>query len=264
MNLPDTLLAWYSPAIYQEPLFWWFPIGTTLLSTAAFLLYALPLTALAYFDPPSLAKYKIQQKPFQVRTYFWPNVARITINTSITLLLVGLLWPLLRLTGVHLGPLPAWYVMLGQLVLFLFLDDFLFYWMHRLLHVRWLLRHVHGVHHRIKNPCAMDGNYFHWLEFVLIGSLALLGPLLVGCHVAVLWIWIIFRQFQAADGHSGYDFPYNPLRLIPLYKGPAYHDFHHARFKGNFAGFLPYLDRWFGTYIKEYRHYRSPIQRTPD
>jgi methylsterol monooxygenase/4-alpha-methyl-delta7-sterol-4alpha-methyl oxidase len=154
-----------------------------------------------------------------------------------------------------LGPLPVWYWIAAQIVFFTLLDDFLYYWMHRLLHVRWLLRHVHAVHHRIKNTCAMDGNYFHWLEFVLTGTLSLVGPLLIGAHVYVVWIWIVIRQFEAADGHCGYDFPLNPMRLFPLYKGPAYHDFHHARFKGNYAGFLPYLDSLMGTYIKDYLTY---------
>jgi 4-alpha-methyl-delta7-sterol-4alpha-methyl oxidase len=253
----------YSLAIYQEPLFWLFPVATTAISVLAFLLYALPLTALAYFDPPRLRKYKIQQKPFQVRRYFWPNVARICVNSSIMLLLIALLWPWLRQSSVHLGAMPAWYWVIAQLVLFTLLDDFLYYWMHRLLHVPRLMRHVHSVHHRIKNTCAMDGNYFHWLEFVLTGTLSLVGPLLLGAHVYVVWIWIVIRQFEAADGHCGYDLPYNPMRLFPLYKGPIYHDFHHARFNGNYAGFLPYLDGLMGTYIKDYLAFVAQRKKPP-
>lgn len=121
-----------------------------------------------------------------------------------------------------------------------------------------LLRHVHVVHHRIKNTCALDGNYFHWLEFVATGLLTMFGPLLVGAHLYVFWLWIIIRQFEAADGHCGYDFPYNPVKLIPFYHGAVYHDFHHARFKGNYAGFLSYLDKFMGkTYVPEYLRYRA-------
>jgi sterol desaturase/sphingolipid hydroxylase (fatty acid hydroxylase superfamily) len=47
-----------------------------------------------------------------------------------------------------------------------------FYWMHE---NKWVLRNIHSVHHRIRNTCALDGNYFHWVEFVLIGSLTMLG-----------------------------------------------------------------------------------------
>jgi methylsterol monooxygenase/4-alpha-methyl-delta7-sterol-4alpha-methyl oxidase len=163
-----------------------------------------------------------------------------------------------HINSIHLGELPAWYIIIGQLIFFIILDDFLYYWMHRSMHQRWILRHIHGVHHRIKNTCALDGNYFHWVEFVATGLLALVPPLLVGAHLYVLYIWIIIRQFEAADGHSGYDFPNNPAKLIPGYHGAIYHDFHHAKFKGNFAGFLSYLDRWMGnTYIPSYLTYQA-------
>ncbi len=244
--------------LYQEPLFIQLPVATLLLSVGSFLVVAIPWTMLAWIDPLWARPYKIQQKPFQVRKYVLPNIARIVINTAIMLGVLVVSWPLLRLSGIHTGAVPPWYVWILQLVFFILLDDFLFYWMHRWLHAnKWMLKHVHSVHHRIHNPCALDGNYFHWLEFVLIASLAMVGPVLVGCHVYVLYAWIILRNIEAADGHAGYDFPWNPLRFLPLYDGPVYHDFHHARFKGNYAGALHYVDRFFGTYIKEYLAYRQ-------
>ena len=244
-------------ALYQDPMFLQFPIATLALSVGSFLLFALPWTLLAWVDPLWARPYKIQKKPFQVRTYFWPNIARITINSSMMLVLLILAWPLLRFNNIHLGEVPPWYVWVMQIGFFLLLDDFLFYWMHRWMHKnKWVLRHIHSVHHRIKNTCALDGNYFHWVEFVLIGSLAMVGPILLGCHLYVLYLWIIIRNLEAADGHAGYDLPWNPLRFLPLYDGPVYHDFHHARFKGNYAGALHYVDRYFGTYIKEYLDYK--------
>lgn len=244
--------------IYQDPMFVKLPLMTLALSIGTFLIVALPWTLLAWIDPTWARPYKIQQKPFQVNKYFWPNIARITINCSMMFLFLVLTWPLLRLSGIHEGPVPAWYIWVGQLVFFILLDDFLFYGVHRWFHEnKWLLRNVHSVHHRIHNTCALDGNYFHWLEFVVIGGLAMVGPILLGCHLYVLYAWIIIRNIEAADGHAGYDFPWNPLRFLPLYDGPVYHDFHHARFKGNYAGALHYVDRFFGTYIKQYLEYKQ-------
>ncbi|MBU2874544.1 hypothetical protein [Marinobacter salexigens] len=57
---------------------------------------------------------------------------------------------------------------------------------------------------------------------------------------------MIIRQIEGADGHIGYDIPWNPVHLLPVYQGSVYHDFHHAKFKGNNAGFLPYLHRYMG------------------
>lgn len=259
--MKDFLDQWLN--IYQQlpddEWFWQFPATTLLISLSAFLIFALPWTMLAWIDPPKLRKYKIQQKPFAVKKYFLPSLARIFINAGILFLLLILVWPLLRHAPIHTDSLPSVYVILLQFIVFIFLDDFIYYWAHRYMHEnKWLLKHVHSVHHRIRNTCAINGNYFHWFEFVLTATIALIPPMLVGAHLYVVWAWIIFRQLEAADGHCGYDIPWNPAHWLPVYEGPVYHDFHHRRFQGNYAGFLPYLDKYMGgTYIKEYLQYRQ-------
>lgn len=253
-TLPEAIAA-----SYRDPMYFDLIVVTLYLSIAAFLIFALPWTLLAYFDPEPLRKYKIQQKPFQVKKYFWPNIGRITMNSTIMLLLMTAIWPLFQqISTIHTGEFPVWYVLLAQLAFFIFFDDFIYYWLHRSMHHPWLLKHVHGVHHRIKNTCALDGNYFHWAEFVATGAIALIPPLLIGAHLYVVYIWIIIRQFEAADGHCGYDLPKNPVKLMPFYHGAVYHDFHHARFKGNYSGFLSYLDKFMGnTYIPSYLTYQA-------
>ena len=114
-----------------------------------------------------------------------------------------------------------------QFLFIIYLDDFLFYWMHRAMHTRWLLKHVHGFHHRIYAPRAVAGHYMHPLEYVLTASLALVGPILLGVHVLVLYIWVVFRQWEAAEGHCGYDLPGSPTRWLPFSDGALHHDFHH-------------------------------------
>lgn len=55
---------------------------------------------------------------------------------------------------------------------------------------------------------------------------------------------------------------WNPVHLLPVYEGPVYHDFHHAKFKGNYAGFLPYLDKYLGkTHIPAYLRYLKAKKR---
>ena len=80
----------------------------------------------------------------------------------------------------------------------------------------------------------------------------LVGPLLLGSHVVTIYIWIAWRQWEAAEGHAGYDFPISPTRLIPFSDGATHHDFHHAKVKGNYAGFFPWTDRMFGTLCEGY------------
>ncbi len=251
----DILSAWQG--FYNDPWFWQFPMATLAISMTAFLTVAIPWTIVAWFDPKPLRQYKIQQKPFELNKFFWPSIGRIIINNLILVALLVIAWPLMKLSGVHNGELPVWYLIIAQLIFFVLLDDFLYYWMHRYMHEnKWLLKNIHSVHHRIRNTCGINGNYMHWLEYVLTAGLTLVGPLLIGAHIYVIWLWVIIRQIEGADGHIGYDIPWNPAHLFPVYKGPVYHDFHHAKFKGNYAGFLPYLDRYLGkTHVPAYLRY---------
>jgi sterol desaturase/sphingolipid hydroxylase (fatty acid hydroxylase superfamily) len=251
-DLIATVTGWY-----HEPMFWLYPMATLAISFSTFLLFALPYTVLAWIDPPSLAKYKVQDKPFDVPKWLGPTVGRLLFNNAAMALILVLSWPWMRLTPIHLGELPAWYIIIAQLLFFIFLDDFLYYGVHRAMHKGWLLKQVHSVHHRIRQTSAINGNYFHLLEFIIISTLALVGPWLVGAHLYVLWIWIVIRQFEAADGHCGYVFPWNPGHIFPLYQGAGYHDFHHSQYQGNYAGFLPYLDRFWGTYARGYEAWRD-------
>ncbi|WNG32417.1 sterol desaturase family protein [Archangium minus] len=244
-------------AMYQEERFFLIAVCSTLLSITAFLAFALPWTWVAYKNPESLKKYRVQGRDFPVQRWFMPSLQRFAFNNLLSFMSVLVSWPLLRMSGIHFGELPPWYVIVGQIAFFIVLDDFLYYWMHRTLHTRWLYKHIHSVHHRITTPFALTGNYMHAVEFMLTSALVMTGPALVGAHVVTLWAWIVFRQLEAADGHSGYDVPWNPALLVPFYKGPVYHDFHHRRFFGNYAGFFSYLDKLFGgTYSKGYEEYR--------
>lgn len=255
MNWPasvDSLLSWY-----QDPMFWLFPMGTLAVSTGTFLLFAIPYTLVAWFDPPSLRRYKVQDTPFDIAKWLWPSLGRLAFNVMVVAVVLVLIWPLLRLSPIHQGEMPAWYVVIAQLGFFILLDDFLYYWMHRTMHKGWLLKHVHSIHHRIRHTTAINGNYMHPIEYLCTAGLALIGPMLVGAHLHVLWIWLALRQYEATDGHCGYVFPWNPGHLIPLYEGAGYHDFHHAKYQGNYAGFLPYLDRFWNTYARGYLAWRQ-------
>ena len=239
--------------IYTEPMFWLFPVAGTVLGMLSFLLFAGAFTSLAWKQPAWAEPYRIQARATGRRSVVWPSLQRHFVNNGVMAVATFASWPLLRMSHVHAGPLPAWWVIPLQLLFFILLDDFLFYWVHRGLHEsRWLFRKVHSIHHRIMTPWAITGHYMHPVEYLLTGTLMLAGPLLVGCHVVTLYLWIIIRQWEAAEGHAGYDFPWSPSHLMPFSDGATHHDFHHAKVKGNYAGFFPWTDAAFGTLCEGY------------
>lgn len=235
---------------WRDPWFYTFACGSTAVSMASFAIFAAVLTLIAWRDPAALRPYRIQSRPPRAQTLVLPSIARWLVNNVALSALIVLTWPLLRQSGIHDGPTPPAARIAAEVVFFIYLDDFLFYWMHRAMHAPWLYKRVHSVHHRIRTPWAVTGHYMHPAEYVATGTLMLVGPLLVGAHVVTLWCWIIWRQWEAAEGHCGYDFPWSPTHLLPGNGGATHHDLHHAKIRGNYAGFLAHVDRWFGTLLK--------------
>jgi 4-alpha-methyl-delta7-sterol-4alpha-methyl oxidase len=251
--------SWLAP--YRDPLFLLFPIASIAISAIAFMVFAAPLTWLAARAPAQLERYRLQTRRPRAQQLVGPSIRWWLANNALLLAAVVASWPLLRHSGVHAGPVPAWYVVAGQLLFFIYLDDFLYYWFHRGMHAPWLYKRIHGWHHRIVTPWAVTGHYMHPIEYVLTGTLALAGPLLVGAHVVTLWIWLAFRQWEAAEGHCGYDFRWTPTHLLPLNDGAVHHDAHHAMVRGNYAGFFPWTDAVFGTLARNYD--REVVARHP-
>jgi 4-alpha-methyl-delta7-sterol-4alpha-methyl oxidase len=237
-------------AIYADPLFLLIPVLSSLISVAAFALFAFPMTWLAVREPAWLRPRRLQERRADPAKIIGPSVRRWLANNALLTVLLLATWPLLRLSGIHTGPLPGAPVIVGQLLLFIVLDDFLYYWMHRLMHRPWLYRRVHIVHHRHRTPLAISGHYMHPVEFLSTAGLMMLGPVLLGSHVITLYLWVIIRQWEAAEGHCGYRLPLTAA--LPFSDGAAHHDAHHAFFRGNYAGFLPHLDRLLGTLTPGY------------
>jgi methylsterol monooxygenase/4-alpha-methyl-delta7-sterol-4alpha-methyl oxidase len=108
---------------------------------------------------------------------------------------------------------------------------------HRFLHWRVIYPYFHKIHHEFKVTLSFAAEYAHPLDY-LVSSLI---PSSIGCnilgpklHFYSLLCWYVIRITETADGHSGYDFPWSPFRLIPFTNSPSYHDFHHLKNVGNY------------------------------
>jgi 4-alpha-methyl-delta7-sterol-4alpha-methyl oxidase len=239
-------------AQFRDPWFWRFAMGANLVSMVAFAAFAGPMTWLAGKDPAWARRWRIQTRPPREQRLVLPSIRTWLVNNAIMLVVTALAWPILRRTGVHGGALPPAWRIAAEVIAFVYLDDFLFYWMHRALHWGWLYKRIHALHHTILTPWAVTGHYMHPVEYVAIGTLILVGPVLFSSHWVTLYVWVIWRQWEAAEGHSGYDFPWSITNWLPGGDGAAHHDFHHAKVRGNYAGFLRHCDAWFGTYARGY------------
>ncbi|TNE51186.1 MAG: fatty acid hydroxylase family protein [Deltaproteobacteria bacterium] len=158
-------------------------------------------------------------------------------------------------------PFPAWYVIALQFVVFMLIEDTLFYWVHRAFHHRSLFRRFHRLHHDFRVSSAIASQYMHPVEFVAAGLIpTFTAPLVVlglgwPVHILTFWIWLSLRVLETIDGHCGYNLPlWFPHKIIYGGGSPA-HDFHHACNKGNFGSFFHHWDWLCGT------SYKNPTRR---
>lgn len=130
------------------------------------------------------------------------------------------------------------WMMLGHMLVFALVQDTIFYWSHRLLHTRWLFKHIHSKHHRFRFVRPLVAEYAHPVENTINFIAFFAGPCLLGTPWITLQVWIVVRMIETLEAHSGYTF--SPIS--------DRHAFHHLyATKGVFGSFVSPWDWVMGT-----------------
>eukprot|EP01084_Bolivina_argentea_P104329 186821_1 len=139
-------------------------------------------------------------------------------------------------------------------LIIIIIEDFEFYWYHRLCHnIQWLFRNVHKMHHESYNPNVFSGISFHWIEGILYFL-----PFFMFIFIEVESVVFSFFKFGLILGpipnHTGYgNKNENKLNwcILMFRKGSYYHYIHHATNKYNFgSGLTPFWDKLMQTEYK--------------
>ena len=242
----DIAAASHPPLLsYSDALYWWAACPFVICE----LLYFVPALVFALCDfclsPAVLASTKLQ--PSRLPTHSTASVAayKQAFVTSISnhcfgsipsLLVFALLARQLRL------PLSwravSWLQLLYQACVLLCVEEVLFYYVHRALHLPLLFRSVHSVHHSFTAPVAVAATHCHLVEHVACNLLPMLaGALLSRCCWSLYLLWCAVGCANTVCVHSGY--VWWPLSA-------ANHDRHHHTNKCAF-GVLGVLDWLHGT-----------------
>ncbi|KAL6615111.1 hypothetical protein ACP70R_037381 [Stipagrostis hirtigluma subsp. patula] len=224
-------------------------------------LVPLPLLLLEKFAPAVVLPYKLQplvRIPPAASLRCYRDAACIFLFSIGPLRLV---YPaVVKVMEIRMGlPLPSAGEIVAQLVVYSVVEDYLNYWIHRLLHTKWGHDKIHRVHHEFTAPVGYAMSYSHWAENIILAIPALAGPTIVPCHIIVHWLWFSIRLILGIDTHNGYNFPFSPTKLIPFYGGAKHHDFHHytgGYTHSNFAPLFTYCDYIYMT-NKGYRYHKA-------
>lgn len=131
---------------------------------------------------------------------------------------------------------------LGSLLLY----DFLYYFLHRTMHLPRLMPWVHKVHHMVRYPTAQESSYLHPAETLAGVSLMLFSVWLLGpvSAVSFLAIFFLFTWINIIV-HGNLVLPHPAFRLTNFWA--ASHDVHHHKLAYNYSSIFPFWDQLFGT-----------------
>lgn len=158
------------------------------------------------------------------------------------------LYPAWLMMGGHRGdPLPSLFEVAWQILACIVIQDTLFYWSHRALHVPRLFKAIHGKHHTFRHVRGHASEYAHPVEVLANLAAFMVPPIVLGVHLWTFGIWVIIRVFETVEAHSGYAFS----RLA------SRHAFHHLyAAKGCLGSFFGLWDFVMGT-DKQWRQWRK-------
>jgi len=212
-------------------------------------------TARGWFE-----RYRIERKESQLPTRdlllkTWSEAAVGQLFFGPVALWFGV-YPLAKYMGMPsiYSELPSPLILYKSFVLCRLVNDWGFYWSHRIAHCKALYRHVHKQHHTYTGTIGFAAEYANPVEQIMSNQGPTMGAALFGgLHHWIWLVWLVERLEQTYEGHSGYAFVGTQLHKLGLTNADAacYHDFHHTGNSGNFG--VEYLDYFCGTmdsYIK--------------
>mmetsp|Transcript_19999 Transcript_19999/g.39293 ORF Transcript_19999/g.39293 Transcript_19999/m.39293 type:complete len:318 (+) Transcript_19999:179-1132(+) len=154
---------------------------------------------------------------------------------------IFLVWPLAivvwYIDRIEVSPrFPSCAEMLGQMIVFLLVDEVLFYYGHRACHeIPFLYKHVHKIHHQFTAPIGLAADYCHPAEHLFINLIPnLLGALIIRAHATTYLFWWVMTVIGTQCNHSGYRMWWLPSSE----DNPNMHDLHHQAFIGTFLSYL--------------------------
>lgn len=149
----------------------------------------------------------------------------------------------------NLTDFPLWYIPVS-IVLFMFLHDTYYYWLHKWMHDFKWLRRFHLVHHKSIDTTVLTSFSFHPVESFLQAIILPVLMMLIPMHLITILIILLLMTISAIINHAGVEiYPRNSYfdGFRKYLIGATHHDIHHRHAKKNFGLYFTIWDRFMKT-----------------
>ena len=121
---------------------------------------------------------------------------------------------------VKIGPeLPSFFIVMRDVIGCWLCQEFVFYYIHRLLHTK-LLYPLHKKHHEFSTPTILIAQYCGVVEAMVANLFpAAIGMRIMEVHITTGVLWTSIMIITIITDHCGY--------YLPFIKSPQLHDYHH-------------------------------------
>ena len=225
-------------------------------SIAGGLYYLLHTVFKNYFS-----KLKIQKKDFQDKKVWhdikWSFLNRLVLSLITVIKNYSLLYTDINNFSFTLFSInfSGWFYFFFSIILVLLIHETYFYFLHRLMHHRFVMQKVHKLHHNSTDPTSFTGYAFHPLETVIEFGFLPLIIFLLPLHINAFLIWQMVILLFTIYVHVGYEimpkFWVNNF-FTKYINTPTHHSMHHSKFNYNFGLYFNFWDRMFGTQHEKY------------
>ncbi|MCZ8156383.1 MAG: sterol desaturase family protein [Leptospira sp.] len=144
----------------------------------------------------------------------------------------------------------------------LFINDTLFYWFHRMMHLPLFYQFFHRVHHESTDPSPFTSYAFHPSEAVLENVSMLIIPFILPIHFGVMIFIQLLDMTNNILAHLGYELYPKGWVKFPILKFKTvstHHNMHHQLFHGNYGLYFTWWDKWMGTEFEDYENRHQEI-----
>ncbi len=151
-------------------------------------------------------------------------------------------------TDIHKYGIPYF---IFSFILATFVHDFYYYWLHRFLHLRFMFKKIHYIHHSTRNPTAVTFLTLHPLETIMTSLSTPIIIFLFPMSATALVMLYMYNLMHAAYAHNGFEWFPGKISRRWLNNAVA-HNIHHKNVDVNFSYYYLIWDRVFGTLDKTY------------